>query len=75
MFNFGQRLKKIREEKGFTQKQFAEKIGSTERGIQHYESGDREPAFRVILSILDNIDVDANYLLGRTNNPTILKGA
>lgn len=75
MFNFGQRLKKIREEKGLTQKQFAEKIGSTERGIQHYEAGDREPAFRVILSILDNIDVDADYLLGRTDNPSVLKGA
>ena len=75
MFNFGQRLKKIREEKGLTQKQFAERIGSTERGIQRYEAGDREPAFRVILSILDNIDVDANYLLGRTDNPTVMKGA
>ena len=74
MFNFGNRLREIREEKGFTQRQFAEKIGSTERGIQRYESGEREPAFRVILSILDNIDVDANYLLGRTDNPNVLKG-
>ena len=68
MFNFGKRLRQIREQRGFTQKQFAEKIGSTERGIQRYESGDREPAFRVILSILDNIDVSADYLLGRTDN-------
>lgn len=75
MFNFGKRLKKIREEKGLTQKQFAEKIGSTERGIQHYEVGDREPAFRVIIAILDKIDVDANYLLGHTNTQVDLKGA
>lgn len=75
MFNFGQRLRQISEEQGLTQKQFAEKIGSTERGIRKYEAGDREPAFRVILSILDNIDVDANYLLGRTNSPSALKGA
>lgn len=70
MFNFGERLRQIRRERGLTQKQFAEKIGSTERGIQHYESGDREPAFRVILAILDNIDVDANYLFGRSDNST-----
>jgi len=69
MFSFGERLRQIRQERGLTQKQFAEKIGSTERGIQHYESGDREPAFKVIISILDNIDVDANYLLGRSDNP------
>lgn len=69
MYNFGERLRQIRREHGLTQKQFAEKIGSTERGIQRYESGDREPAFRVILAILDNIDVDANYLFGRSGNP------
>lgn len=72
MYNFGERLRQIRRERGLTQKQFAEKIGSTERGIQHYESGDREPAFRVILAILDNIDVDANYLFGRSDNPARL---
>lgn len=71
MFNFGERLRQIRRERGLTQKQFAEKIGSTERGIQRYESGDREPAFRVILAILDNIDVDANYLFGRSDRPVI----
>lgn len=75
MFNFGARLRRIREERGLTQKQFAEKIGSTERGIRKYEAGDREPAFRVILSILDNIDVSADYLLGRTDTPVMMKGA
>jgi len=69
MFNFGERLKKIRQERNLTQKQFAELIGTTERGIRHYESGEREPAFHVIISILDNVDVDANYLLGRTDTP------
>ena len=75
MFNFGERLRQIREQQGLTQKQFAEKIGSTERGIRRYESGDREPAFRVIIAILDNVDVSADYLLGRTDNPQVLKGA
>ncbi len=71
MFDFGQRLRQIREENRLTQKQFAERIGSTERGIQRYESGERLPAFNVIISILDNLDVDANYLLGRTDNPKV----
>lgn len=75
MFNFGKRLRQIREGQGLTQKQFAEKIGSTERGIRKYETGDSEPAFRVILSILDNVDVSADYLLGRTDNPNVLRGA
>ena len=74
MFNFGERLRQIRREKNLTQRQFADLIGTTERGVQHYESGDREPAFRVILSILDNIDVSADYLLGRTDVPTVNRG-
>ena len=70
MFDFGQRLRQIRIENNMTQKQFAERIGSTERGIQHYEAGDRLPAFPVLIAILDNVDVSADYLLGRTDNPT-----
>ena len=44
-------------------------------GVRRYEAGVIKPGLDVILSILDNIDVDANYLLGRTNSPTALKGA
>ena len=74
MFDFGQRLKEIRKQNGLTQKQLAERIGSNERGVRRYEAGVIKPGLDVILSILDNIDVDANYLLGRTNSPTALKG-
>ena len=69
MFNFGERLRQVRQERHFTQKQFAEKIGSTERGIRRYEAGDIKPGLDVIISILDNIDVSADYLLGRSDNP------
>lgn len=75
MFNFGERLRRIREERGLTQKQFAEKIGSTERGVRRYEAGDIKPGLEVILSILDNINVSADYLLGRTDTPVMMKGA
>ena len=71
MFNFGDRLRQVRKDNNLTQKQFAEKIGSTERGIRRYEAGDIKPGLDVILSILDNVNVDANYLLGRTDNPNI----
>ena len=73
MFNFGDRLRQVRKDNNLTQKQFAEKIGSTERGIRRYEAGDIKPGLDVILSILDNVNVDANYLLGRTDNPNVLR--
>ena len=74
MFDFGERLRTVRKENHLTQKQLAEQIGVTERNLRHYELGTMKPGLDVILSILDNIDVDANYLLGRTNSPTALKG-
>lgn len=75
MFDFGERLRSVRKENHLTQKQLAEQIGVTERNLRHYELGTMKPGLDVILSILDNIDVDANYLLGRTDTPAVLKGA
>lgn len=72
MFDFGKRLKQIRKEHNLTQKQLADLIGGTERSIQNYEAGDRKPTFDVILAILDKVNVDANYLLGRVDSPTVL---
>lgn len=69
MFNIGKRLKEIRENNNLTQKQFAQLIKSTERGIQRYESGERKPAFDVLIAILENVDISADYLLGLTDNP------
>ena len=74
MFEFGERLRSVRKEHHLTQKQLAEQIGVTERNLRHYELGTMKPGLDVILSILDNIDVDANYLLGRTDNPNVMKG-
>lgn len=75
MFNFGQRLKTVRKEHHLTQKQLAEQIGVTERNLRHYELGTMKPGLDVILSILDNVDVSADYLLGRTDTPSVAKGA
>ena len=73
MLDFGKRLKQIRKEHNLTQKQLADLIGATERSIQNYEAGDRKPTFDVILIILDKVDVDDDYLLGRVDNHIVLK--
>lgn len=73
MFNFGEHLKTIRQSKNLTQKQLAELIGSTERGIQRYESGERKPNFDAILALCNALNVSADYLIGRTETPAINK--
>lgn len=69
MLDIGKRLRDIREDNHLTQKQFAQLINSTERGIQRYESGERKPAFDVLIAILQNVDISADYLFGLTDNP------
>lgn len=71
MFNFGEHLKELRISKNLTQKQLATLIGSTERGIQRYESGERKPNFDAIISLCQALEISADYLLGLTDDPKI----
>ena len=47
----GQRLRELREAKGLTQKQLAEKLGVLERTISYWESGKRECDFDTLIKI------------------------
>jgi len=69
MVEFNKRLKQIRLERNLTQKQLAELVGITERGIQRYESNERKPTFDIIIALLDNLNISADYLLGRSDDP------
>ena len=44
MNDFAKRLRIIRKKKGLTQKQLAVEVGASERGIQSYEIGERNPS-------------------------------
>ena len=73
MFDFGAHLKSLRKTQGLTQKQLANEIGASERGIQHYEIGERKPAYDVLIALADYFDVSLDYLCGRTDNPKMNK--
>lgn len=53
---------------GLTQKEFAKLIGTNDRNLQYYESGDRKPSLETFIALLDRFDISADYLLGRTSN-------
>ena len=53
MDSLNAQFKKIRLERGFTQKQVADGIGISEVGLQNYENGRRKPAFDVLISLAD----------------------
>lgn len=73
MNTFNNRIKQIRKDRNLTQKQTAEILNITERNYQYYESGQREPNLKTLVSIATEFDVSIDYLVGRTDNPEINK--
>jgi len=60
--NIGERVKKLREEKGLTQEQFSNKIKVTRSYISHLESGKAEPSPIVMLTIHNIFGVRDEWL-------------
>lgn len=72
MGNFSNIFKTLRQSSGYTQQEFADKIGISRSTIGMYETGAREPDFETLEIIADFFNVDTDYLLGRTNKTTVL---
>ena len=69
MYDLPANFKKVRLEKGFTQKQCAEGIGITEQAYQRYEYGRTVPSAHVLLALADFFNVSLDYLCGRSDDP------
>lgn len=59
----GERIKKIRLEKGMTQKELAEKCGIDSANLRKYEAGKQNPKFGTIEKIAEALNVPATDLL------------
>ena len=59
---FGNRLKELREEKGYSQKQVAEKLSIAVSTYANWEQGRREPCLRDINNIILVLEIEANDL-------------
>lgn len=58
----GERIKKFRKAKGFTQEQLASKIGVSVMTIRRFESGTREPKIKMLESIADVLEIPVSGL-------------
>ena len=65
LIDFGNRLKKLRKEKGLTQQNMADMMGITMRNYQRYEYGDINVPATTLNFFADYFGVTADYLLGR----------
>ena len=62
---FGEVLKRLRKDKGFTQAELARLTGLKVSAISMYENGNREPNFETLEIFADFFNVDMDVLLGR----------
>lgn len=62
---FGYKLRKLREDKGLTQEQLAERIGITANVAGQFERGKIFPNYETIANIINVLDIDANLLFSR----------
>ena len=60
----GKRLKELREEKHYTQKELAEKLHLNPVTYLHYEKDQREPPLALLAELAVFYGVSTDYLLG-----------
>jgi transcriptional regulator with XRE-family HTH domain len=72
---FGERLKKARENRKIGQAQLAESTGLPPSSISHFEAGSRKPSFDNLRRIAGALDVSTDFLLGRVDEMTRVEGS
>ncbi len=65
---FKERLRAMREMRGLTQSQLAEKVGIPSTSISHLESGSRKPSFDNLRRLAKFFDISTDYLIGNVDS-------
>lgn len=68
---FQERLKTLRVKKDMTQEKLGKIVGMKKSNISKYERGELEPSLESVLEFAKFFNVTLDYLLGRTDNPSL----
>ena len=63
----GERLKKVRKDRGYTQVSLAEALGVSKGSVAMWETGKRNPEFETLDALLTLLDVQYDYLTGKSD--------
>ena len=63
------RLRELREQRGYTQLKVALDLNLNQNSISRYESGSREAGFDMLIRFADYYGVSIDYILCRTDKP------
>ncbi len=61
---FGDRIRRLREDRNFRQEQVAIALRVNRKAISHYENNMREPSFETLIRMAELYHVSTDYLLG-----------
>lgn len=75
MATFAERLRELRTGKKVMAKTMAELLDLTPRNYRRYERGEVDPPTSKTVFLADYYGVSTDYLLGRSDNPKVLRGA
>lgn len=67
------RLKELRINRNLSQLRLALDLNMNQNSISRYENGEREADYNTLIKFADYFDVSVDYLLGRTDNPSMNK--
>lgn len=65
---FGNRVKELRENLGYTQEELADLIGTNQREVSQYENG-RQPRAPRLARLAEVLETTTDYLLGLSEEP------
>lgn len=61
--DFGEHLRELRKEKGYTQKVMADMLNINRSTYTYYETGKSQPSFEKLKKLCEILDVDYNTIL------------
>ncbi|MEK4702013.1 helix-turn-helix transcriptional regulator [Solibacillus sp. FSL R7-0668] len=67
MVKYGDRLRSLREGKGLSQKELADKLNINRSTYARYETSSTQPDYDILNAVANFYDVSVDYLLGRIN--------
>lgn len=64
VFSLGERIRKVREDMGFSQQQFAVRLGVDRKTVGNWEGEKNQPRYRDLMMISSVADVNLEWLAG-----------
>ena len=67
MPSLGERVRELRQRRGWSQQQLAEKVGVRQKQISSYERGTNTPSAEILISMAEAVEVSLDFLAQRSS--------